>query len=183
VATVNDRQLPSPLVVDASVALALELDEPQATSLQRLIAGHRARSGRLLVPDMFWLEVVNVLNRRHRVRSELILATLQTLDDLGIESVRIERPLLLLALDLQGRFGLTASDAAYLALAETEDARLLTLDRRLADAAGDRAVRIEGVHPHRLAEEPAPYGAEPIDWARFGPYLAKLRAEARSAAR
>ena len=34
----------------------------------------------------------------------------------------------------------------------------------------------------RLSELPAPHG-EPIDWARFGPYLARLRADAREVVR
>jgi hypothetical protein len=100
------------------------------------------------------------------------------MDDLGIDSVRVDRPLLLVTIDLQVRFGLSAYDASYLALAEIEDARLLTLDRALAAAAGPRAIRIAGLSQERLSETPAPYG-EPVDWARFGPYLAQLRAEAR----
>jgi len=103
----------------------------------------------------------------------------QAMDELQVESIHLDRPLLLLTIDLQTRSGLSAYDAAYLALAQAEDARLLTLDARLADAAGDRAMRIDGMPPRRLAEEAAAYGGEPIDWARFGPYLARLRAEAR----
>ena len=171
---------PPPVVVDASAALALELGEPAAPSVQRWIAGHRARAGRLLVPDLFWFEVVNVLNRRHGADADVIVATLQGLDDLGFESFRLERPLLLLGLDAQVRFGLSAYDAAYLALAESEDARLLTLDERLRRAAGERAVPLDGRTSHRLAEEPASYGGEPVDWTRFGPYLAHLRAQAKS---
>ncbi len=101
------------------------------------------------------------------------------MDDLGIESVGIDRPLLLVTIDLQARFGLSAYDAAYLALAETADARLLTLDRQLiACRRHARTIPLPGLGEGRLSEEPAPYG-EPIDWARFGPYLARLRADAR----
>lgn len=114
------------------------------------------------------------------MRAEKVVESLREIDDLGIESVRIDRPLLLTAIDLQNRFELTAYDAIYLALAETEDARLLTLDRRLAAAAGHRAIRIDGMHAAGLSEGKAPYGSEPVNWARFGPYLARLRAEAES---
>jgi hypothetical protein len=58
----------------------------------------------------------------------------------------------------------------------------VTLDQRLADAAGDRSIRLEGMAPRRLAENREPYAPELVDWARFGPYLAKLRAEARAQA-
>jgi len=171
------------LVVDASAALTGARAEPAAPAVKRVLAEYRSSGIRLLVPDHFWLEVANVLVRRfHNTPSEVV-ATLQDLDDLGLEEIRLERPLLLAAIDIQARHGLSAYDAAYLGLAETEDARLLTLDERLAAAAGDRAIRIEGFTPHRLAEAPTTYASEPIDWARFGPYLAKLRAEARAEAR
>lgn len=135
-----------------------------------------------MVPDHFWLEVANVLTRRYGVTAEEAVERLRDVDDFGLRSIRIDRPLLLVTLDLQARFGLSAYDAAYLALAETEDARLLTLDGRLALAAGPRAIRLAGVGEGRLSEEPAAYG-EPIDWARFGPYLAELRAAAHAVGR
>jgi hypothetical protein len=73
---------------------------------------------------------------------------------------------------------LTAYDAAYLALARTEDADLLTLDDELALAAGDRAVPIGD--DHRLHETPAVYEHQ-VTWPMYkeaSAYLAKLRADA-----
>ncbi len=131
------------------------------------------------MPDHFWLEVANVLIRRHHASAEQVIVAFQAMDELQIESIHLDRPQLLLTIDLQTRGGLSAYDAAYLALAQAEDARLLTLDARLAEAAGERAIRLNGMPPRRVMEEPAAYVAEPLDWARFGPYLAQLRAEAR----
>ena len=168
---------PSAIVVDASIAIAIARREPAATAARSLL--RVASGGRLLVPDHFWLELVNALVRRYSATSEEAVEALRELDEVGFESVRTDRPLLLAAIDLQQRHGLSAYDAIYLALAEVEGARLLTLDQRLADAAGARAIRLEGIGPRRLAEERAEYAGEPIDWARFGPYLARLRAEAR----
>jgi hypothetical protein len=72
------------------------------------------------------------------------------------------------------RHGLTAYDAANLALAEVTDAHLLTLDARLAAVAGDRSA----VRPRpRAHEDVEPYGS-PVagpDWAAHGRYLAELR--------
>ncbi len=168
----------SPIVLDASVAIAIIRREPTSPTLLGVLRETAAGRGERLVPDHFWLEVANVLIRRYGVTPAEAVEQLRDLDDFGLRSIRIDRPLLLVTLDLQARFGLSAYDAAYLALAETEDARLLTLDGRLALAAGPRAVRLPGLTPERLSEESAPYG-EPIDWARFGPYLAELRAAAR----
>lgn len=169
----------SSIVLDASAAIAMIRREPAGTTLLEVLRASDADAVRLLVPDAFWLEFVNVLVRRYRAQPTEAVEAVQAMDDFGIETVQIDRPLLLVTVDLQARFGLSAYDAVYLALAETEDARLLTLDRELAHAAGPRGIRIPGLAQERVSETPAPYG-EPIDWARFGPYLGRLRAEAHS---
>ncbi len=76
--------------------------------------------------------------------------------------------------------GLAAYDAVYLALADAADAEILTLDRRLAAAAGGRSVRIAG----EIGEFRGPYRLEPwIEWDRATAYVAAVReatlAEAR----
>ena len=167
-----------PIVVDASAAIALIRREPAWPAIDGVLRGSARENVRLLAIEGFWLEVANVLIRRHGMSPSDVVEALRVTDELGIETVPLDRPMLLVTIDLQARHALAAYDAAYLALAETEDARLLTLDRRLALAAGPRGIEIPGVTGHHLAEEPASYG-EPIDWARFGPYLARLRAEAR----
>ena len=72
------------------------------------------------------------------------------------------------------RHGLSAYDAAYLALADIEDAVLLTLDTRLAVAAGERGVIPNGSRTNEARE---PYGSPsaPPAWAAHGRYLAELR--------
>jgi predicted nucleic acid-binding protein len=170
---------PAPIVVDASAMIALLRREPAWRAIDGVLRASAREAARLLVPEMFWLEIANVQVRRYGLPFSTVVEGLHEIDALGIESIGLDRPLLLVTIDLQARFGLSAYDAAYLGLAEIEDARLLTLDQRLALAAGPRAVRVPGIGEGRLSEEPAPYG-EPIDWARFGPYLAQLRAEART---
>ena len=169
------------IVIDASAAIAILRRESSAEAIMEAIRAS-ARGERRLVPDGFWLEIVNVLIRRHGQSSDEAVEALRELDELGLESVRLDRALLLVALDLAARHHLSAYDAAYLALAEVEDVRLLTLDTELAAAAGPRAIQLTPGQPHRFAERPATYGPQPIDWARFGPYLAQLRATARTAA-
>jgi predicted nucleic acid-binding protein len=168
----------SPIVLDASAAIALIRREPAWPALAEVLRASAREAVRLLAPEAFWLEIVNVLVRRYGLPPSEVVEGLREMDDLGIDSVRLDRPLLLVTIDLQARFGLSAYDAAYLALAEVEDARLLTLDRQLTHAAGARAIRLAGIGDGRLSEEPAEYG-QPVDWARFGAYLSRLRAEAR----
>jgi predicted nucleic acid-binding protein len=170
------------IVLDASVAIAIARREPSASELVGILRASVERGERRLVPDDFWLELVNVLVRRHRLAPEGVVEALRDVDGLGVESVRIDRVLLLVSLDLATRAGLSAYDAAYLALAEVEDARLLSLDRQLIEAAGPRGISLASTGPRRLGEPRAAYGPQPIDWARFGPYLAELRVTTRRAA-
>lgn len=171
----------SPIVLDASAAIALIRREPAAPTLDEILRRAVREAVRLLAPEAFWLEIANVLARRYGLTPNELVEALRETDDLGIDTIPMDRPLLLVTIDLLARDQLSAYDAAYLALAETEDARLLTLDRRLALAVGPRAIRTPGLGLDRLAEAPAPYG-EAIDWARFGPYLARLRADAHKTA-
>ncbi len=163
--------MPERLVLDASAALALVLGEPAGPIVRAAVARPDVE---LLVPPGFWTEIVNVLVRRYRCPPDEVVAALQALDQLDVATVDGGRPMLLLALDLATRHQLSAYDAAYLAAAELADADLLTLDERLAAAAGARAVPATA---HRLAEGRVGYGNEsaPPDWSRHGRYLADLR--------
>jgi len=70
---------------------------------------------------------------------------------------------------------LTAYDAAYLVLAESSDARLLTADATLAAAAGDRALLVTAADG--VAEDQPPYRAE-LPWPAWKgavAYLSELR--------
>lgn len=162
------------IVLDASAAIALLRGEPAADAVRSALD----TSVEILVPDQFWLEIVNVLVRRHRWTADAVIAALRELDELDLTTTPLERATLLLALDRAARFDLTAYDAQYLALAEASDARILTLDTELAGAAGELALPVPGVtdQSSRLAEERAGYG-QPLDWSRLGRYLAELRAD------
>ena len=148
-----------PLVIDASVGVPFVHDEPASMEVSRLVHASRRAGRRLIVPPLFWLEVLNVLGRRYRLAPDVLLEALAELDAAGIETVELDRPMLLLALDAVARHGLSAYDAAYLALAEAADAELLTADAALAAAAGVAGTP-GGSGPHRgvacLLRLPAP---------------------------
>jgi hypothetical protein len=101
----------------------------------------------------------------------------QRLDEFGMRTIEIDRASWLLMLDRMHGHELAAYDAVYLSLTESLRAALLTLDARLAAAAGSAAI---WPGPKRLAEHPASHDVRPPDvvWARFGAYLAELRREA-----
>lgn len=166
------------LVVDASALIAIVRGEPEQAVLDGILRD-RARAGATLIaPAGIWLEIVNSLVRRHRQPSEEVLAAIQRIDSFGIETVDLDRSLVVLTLDLAERYALTAYDAAYLAVALIEDAEILTLDGDLAHAAGERAVALSD--QPRLHETPAVYERD-VTWPRYkeaSAYLATLRAEA-----
>jgi predicted nucleic acid-binding protein len=160
------------LVLDSSAALAVLLGEPDGVAIRQHLA--EAAGQPIYVLDLFWLEVVNVLIRGRGWDPDGVVEALRELDELGVETVPLDRPLLLAALDLGTGNGITAYDAAHLALAQAAGVRLLTLDRALARAAGDRTSSV----PRRATHEtPGVYSGEARrpDWARHGRYLAELR--------
>lgn len=173
------------VVCDASVALAWLLEEatvPWVGAFQAAVVGRRIH---VAVPTLFWLEIGNRLIRTPGVTDAQVLAGFVRLEALGFETVDMDRPLRLMAVQLARQHRLSIYDAVYLALAETSDLPLATLDGRLADAAVEMGRR-HGHDPsprrsHRTHESPAAYGtarrADPMSLAALGAYLAELRQE------
>lgn len=120
---------PRPVVVDASIIVALLFAEPEQAQAMRMLAGCRP-----VAPDLLPHEITNVAVTRRRRGEDLddLQDSLRDYHDLGIELLPSD---MRLVLDLAARFRLTAYDAAYLALAGTLQCPLCTFDKRLADAA------------------------------------------------
>lgn len=162
------------VVLDASVGLRIARVEPGSDAASRVVAD----AARICVPAFFWLEIVNVLARRHGWSGSAVIEAVHELESLGIETMEADRAALLSVIDLVERHGLTAYDAVYLALALSLDAELATADQQMARAADDRAIEIGG--DGGFAEDPAEYRPRTpswTDWADAGAYLAQLRAE------
>jgi predicted nucleic acid-binding protein len=131
------------IIVDASVALAWCLpDEPNPLAEKAL---DRLADEDGLVPALFWFEVRNVLltaERRSRIEAAHADEAMSWLREMpftadpGDDDVRV--------LALARKHGLTAYDAAYLALALAKQAPLATLDGALAHAAGKEGVAVVG---------------------------------------
>jgi predicted nucleic acid-binding protein len=165
------------IVLDASAAIAFVAKEKNGSRIGRLLASFGTADRSIIVPQFFWLEVINGLAGRRKWAGVEVLEAIADLDAFEIETVEQDRSLVVLTIDLVERHGLIAYDAAYLALAIQQDAELLTLDRRLAAAAGPRSVPIDG--EHLLAETTAAYDRD-VTWPDYGgasAFLAKLRAD------
>lgn len=166
-----------PVVIDASAGIAIVRSEADGESAATAIEQWTRERRSLVVPSHFWLEVVNALMRRHRWTGEAVLNAVHQLDRMAMATIEPDRPLLLAAMDLAERSGLSSYDAMYLAVAESMDGSLLTFVHELRSAAGPRAISLGG---HRLSEPSSPYKRE-VTWPRYkgaSAYLAKLRADA-----
>lgn len=127
------------IVVDASVLLELLLRTPSAKTAEgRLFASRET----LHAPHLLDLEVAQVLRRYAASGAVPGERGAMALADLADFPVRRYAHDVLLPRIWELRANLTAYDAAYVALAEALDARLLTRDGRLARARGHHA-RIE----------------------------------------
>jgi predicted nucleic acid-binding protein len=172
---------PRPIVVDASIAIAILLGEPGGSDAEAVITRQTRAGGRVVVPSHFWLEATNPLITRRGWSGADVLHAIHTLDALHFETIDFDRALLVLTLDGSERYRLTMYDAAYLAIANSIDGSLMTLDTALHAAAGPRVVPIG---PARLSETPALY-EHAVTWPDYkgaSAFLAKLRAEAARSA-
>lgn len=142
-----------------------------------MLAGWIDEDRPLLVPAHFWLEVIDRVRRVPGTNGERMLATVHRLDTFGLQTVDSSRPMLIQVIDRVERHRLTPYDALYLALAETVDGQVATMDQALATAAGSRAIMFGS--GRRLNAPPAVYEHE-VTWPNYkgaSAYLSRLRAE------
>jgi predicted nucleic acid-binding protein len=144
------------LVVDASVALKWLIDEPDSELADQLLDGTHD----FLAPELIIPEVLNAA-WRHRRLGEIADAqfdhiVVRVADSLI--SCRPLRPLAPRAAALARELDHPVYDCFYLALAETEEAPLITADRRLlgvvrGTALATRVARL-GSLPQRSSRRP-----------------------------
>lgn len=132
------------LVVDASVIAEVLIGQRSGPAL-----GAALRDRDLLAPQLLAVEVLSVLRRwvRHgTVSAARAEATLADLEDLGILWMDLPP---LIAGAWARRDSLSAYDAVYVALAESLEVPLVTLDAGIVAAAGGIAVHAETLTEHR----------------------------------
>lgn len=126
-------------VIDANVAAKWclpPLDEAFIPQANRLADQHVAGKISLLVPDLFWCELANVLwkaARRGRISSESAPVRLGKIASLGLTTVP-SADLVSDALQIAMLHDRTVYDSVYVALAVRYTIDLITADERLANA-------------------------------------------------
>ena len=132
------------IVIDASVAIAWRLRDREGTPYADS-AIDRGGLGNIIVPDLFWHEVRNVLlgaERKGRIDAGTAEDHLKDLHQLSLQSDSDQDDGQIAA--LARRHGLSGYDAAYLETAIHRGAELTTLDKRLAAVASKEGVFLDG---------------------------------------
>jgi predicted nucleic acid-binding protein len=126
-------------VIDASVAAKWVLPargETLTREALELLKRYADGELRLVVPDLFWAELANVLwkaARLGRIRVNAAEIALQAMRDRGFPTVS-SQALLVEAFAIASTFDRTVYDALYVALAVSSKSQLVTADERLANA-------------------------------------------------
>lgn len=127
------------VVVDSSSIVGAFLpDEPYLEEARLLTDAQGVGHVRLIAPSLLPYECANAILkavRQHRIEADLASQMLRQIPELDIDLVTVD-PILTFA--VAERFGRSAYDAAYLALAEQEGALLVTADERLYNAVRER---------------------------------------------
>ena len=122
------------MIVDASVILRAFFPDEEQAQAQALIRDHVIGHVHLVAPTLLLYEVTNAAvqaARRERISSEQAAEILSSFEGLGItlEPVSWQQ-----MFALAERFGRSAYDAAYLALAQATGQPLITADLRMYNA-------------------------------------------------
>ncbi len=127
------------VVLDASVVLKWFTAE-QRGSLEARDLRDDYEAGRLsvVVPSLLFLELLNVAGRRWRWGADAMIELAETLADLSFE---VSEPELASVASWVSR-GLTAYDAAYVALAEKRELALVTDDDAIVEVAPEISRRL-----------------------------------------
>lgn len=137
---------PANYVVDASVGTMLYLNEEHSLRARTLFSALVAQpQTRLYVPDLFYIEMANVLLkavRTGRCARDAAAASIVDLCSLSLLSVQTQS-LAGAALGIAQAKGISAYDACYVALSDRVRVPLVTADQRLVNMLAGTSHRIQ----------------------------------------
>lgn len=119
-------------VIDASVGIKWFIPEVHSAEAQRLLSGNHE----LLIPDLFFPEVANILWKRVRRGEDTPEQARATLADFRIVPLQVyaSQALTQVALDIAMQMDRTVYDSLYLALAVSTQCQMVTADLKLFNA-------------------------------------------------
>ena len=137
------------IVVDASVMVALYVEEPLSTPARSALLRAREAGDDLHAPDLILIECANALWKRvgrgelDRASAMDAIGALSSLEDLDCHSM--DAQLTPSALSLAITHSLTAYDAAYAALAVQLGGTVISGDRRFVERASEVGLPVAAV--------------------------------------
>lgn len=141
----------SRVVLDASVVVALYVDEQSSEDAHRAMVAAKNAKAELLAPELLIIEVANALwkavssDRLGHQDAVSALADLSRLEALSLQSIS---SLVADAFELALQHELTAYDATYAALARSVDGVLISGDRQLVECA--QSIGIVALEPRSV---------------------------------
>lgn len=130
-------------IVDASVGAkwaSPEIVEPLADRADRFLRAYVDGSIRVLVPDLFWIEIGSFLwkaAKRGTITTELARHALEAMLDRDFSTLP-SRAFLPEAFKIATDYDRTIYDSIYVAMAAATGKELITADERLVNALGSR---------------------------------------------
>jgi predicted nucleic acid-binding protein len=123
----------SDVVVDSSVVAKWFVPEPDSAQASRVMTDTAAVGGRLIVLDLAFIEVANVIWKKHRQKAITLDEARGSLADLMHAPVHPEpaAPLLAQALEVAVKYDRAVYDALFVALTQAFAVRAVTADEPL----------------------------------------------------
>ena len=124
------------LVIDASVLMKFYVPEIFSDKAEELLNRVEQGDVLLLAPDLIYPEAGNILWKKQRMK-ELSRPEVEEITDAIVSlplKTETSKLLLPLAIDIGIAYHITVYDAIYVSLARVYEAKMITADRKLADA-------------------------------------------------
>lgn len=128
------------IVVDASVVLAVILNEPEKEAIIKCTEGRD-----LISPGCLRWEIGNAFSamlKRKRLNKTQLQKALDTFSVIPIKEVEVD---LNEALRVCGAYNIYAYDAYYMVVSKRQSRLMLTLDNRMAEVAKQEGLKVEKI--------------------------------------
>ncbi len=131
-------------VLDASVCIKHFIPAPLSQKVDALLAHLAFPQTNIFVPDLFYIEMANILWKYFRagqISDSLIQRDLVILKAFNLQ-VTSTAELMVAAANIAIQYHISAYDASYVALSQEVNAPLLTLDNKLVKALAASSFRV-----------------------------------------
>jgi len=120
-------------IIDANIAIKWFSEEKNTEAATAILNQHNKEEINIIVPELFFYEVMNVLRFKNLEEQELNIAASE-LFNLQLETIPISLMIMNEAIKFSSKYNLTVYDAVYLALAEIFNAKLITEDQEIINS-------------------------------------------------